>query len=231
MTHLQEFGPDIWLCDGPAVRGAMGFHFPTRMVVIRLANRDLFIWSPVALTDGLRAALWDLGRIGHVVAPNTLHHVFLAEWQAAYPDARYFAAPGLREKRPDLRLDQVLTAAAPADWAGQIDQAVFDGNTLATEVVFFHRASRTAIFTDLLQQMPRGWFRGWRAVIARLDLMTAAAPEVPRKFRMAFRNRPATRAALDRVLTWPTERLVFAHGGPVAQGGQRAIAHAFRWLR
>ena len=231
MKRLQEFGPEIWLCDGPCVEGAMGFHFPTRMVVIRLANSELFIWSPVALSDELRAELWELGPVGHVVAPNTLHHVFLAEWQTAYPDASYFAAPGLRAKVPEVRIDEDLTPEPPTVWAGQIDQVVFDGNTLATEVVFFHRASQTTLFTDLLQQMPRKWFKGWRAIIARLDLMTADVPEVPRKFRLAFRNKAAARAALDRVLLWPTVRLVFAHGQPVALDGQKAISHAFRWLR
>jgi len=230
MTLFTAFGPDIWLCDGPVVDGAMGFHFPTRMVVIRLASGGLFIWSPVALSEDLKVELRAIGPVGHVVAPNTLHHVFLAFWQQTYPDARYHAAPGLRAKRPDLRIDEDLGPAPPAAWAGQIDQVIFTDNALATEVVFFHRASGTAIFTDLLQQMPRTWFRGWRGLVARLDLMTGDRPEVPRKFRLAFRDRAAARAALGAVLRWPVERLVFAHGRPSAVGGRDAIADAFRWL-
>ena len=42
------------------------------------------------------------------------------------------------------------------------------------------------LFTDLLQQFPPDWFHGWRALIARLDLMTAPEPSTPRKFRAAF---------------------------------------------
>lgn len=231
MKRLREFGTDIWLCDGPSVEGAMGFRFPTRMVVIRLAGGDLFVWSPVTLSEDLRSELRALGPIGHVVAPNTLHHVFQGEWQTAYPDARFYAAPGLRQRIPDVRIDEDLTSEPPAAWAGQIDQVVFDGNTIATEIVFFHRVSRTTIFTDLLQQLPRTWFKGWRAIVARLDLMTADVPEVPRKFRMAFRSKPATRARLDHVLQWPTDRLVIAHGKPIERGGREAIVHAFRWLR
>ena len=75
------------------------------MVVIRLSGRDLFIWSPVALTDGLRAATDALGEVRYLVAPNSLHHVFIADWKRAYPDAQTYAAPGLREKRKDMAFD------------------------------------------------------------------------------------------------------------------------------
>ncbi len=230
MQFLRPFGPGIWLCDGPVVQGALGFHFPTRMVLIRLASGELFLWSPVALSGDLRAELSALGPVGHVVAPNTLHHVFIEAWRSACPDATFYAAPGLRVRLPGLLIDEDLGPRPPAAWAGQIDQVVFAGNALATEVVFFHRESGTAIFTDLLQQMPRTWFRGWRGLVARLDLMTGDRPEVPRKFRMALRDRPAGRAALGEVLNWPVRRLVFAHGQPVETGGRNAIVQAFRWL-
>ncbi|NJO97761.1 MAG: hypothetical protein HC764_18645 [Pleurocapsa sp. CRU_1_2] len=37
------------------------------------------------------------------------------------------------------------------EWAGQIDQCLFgSGNGWIDELVFFHRASRTVIFTDLV---------------------------------------------------------------------------------
>jgi hypothetical protein len=81
---LQSFGDDIWLADGPETVVA-GFRYPTRMAVIRLPGRSLFIWSPVALSDALRAAVDALGQVDHIVAPNSLHHLFLGEWQAATP--------------------------------------------------------------------------------------------------------------------------------------------------
>ena len=51
---LEQFGPEIWLADGPIVVAAMGFRYPTRMAVVRLPD-GLFVWSPVALSEGLRA--------------------------------------------------------------------------------------------------------------------------------------------------------------------------------
>ena len=103
-------------------------------------------------------------------------------------------------------------------------------NRIAPEIVFFHRASGTLLFTDLLQQMPRGWYRGWRALVARLDLMCESQPTVPRKFRLATDKRPA-RAALETILRWPAQNIVMAHGTPVTADAPAFLLSAFRWLR
>lgn len=226
---LAAFGEDIWLADGPTTAVA-GFHYPTRMAVIRLEGGELFVWSPTALSDELRAAVDALGQVRYLIAPNSLHHLFLAEWRSAYPAARLYAAPGLRQRRKDIAFDADLGDAPPPEWAGQIDQVPIPGNLITTEVVFFHRKSGTAIFTDLIQHFDPAWFSGWRALIARLDLMTASEPQVPRKFRNAFVGRRAARAALLQILAWPARRVLMAHAPPVERDGQAFIARTFRWL-
>ena len=227
---LTEFGPGLWIADGPTITAAAGFHYPTRMAVIRLSGGGLFIWSPTALTEALRAEVDALGEVRFLIAPNSLHHVFLGDWQHAYPDARVYAPPGLREKRGDIRFDGDLGDTPVADWADDLDQVVMRGNRITTEIVFFHRQSRTVLFTDLIQHFRPGWFKGWRALVARLDLMVAAEPSVPRKFRAAFTDRRAARAAILRVLAWPSEKVLMAHGEPITEGGQAFIRRAFRWL-
>ena len=227
---LKEFGPDIWIADGPNVIAAAGFHYPTRMAVIRLANGDLVLWSPTALTDELSIAVGKLGVVRHLVPPNAFHHTFLGDWQRAHPDATVYAPPGLREKRRDIRFDTDLSDEPIAPWVGQIDHVILRGNRIMTEVVFFHHRSRTAIFTDLLQQFPPGWFNGWRALVARLDLMTAAEPTVPRKFRLAFTDRRAARHSLQPILAWPAEQVIMAHAPLITANGKAFLRRAFHWL-
>jgi hypothetical protein len=230
-AELEDFGPQIWIGSGPTVTAAGGFHYPTRMAVIRLSGGGLFIWSPVALTHALRAAVDALGEVRYLVPPNALHNSFLGEWRRAYPAARLYAPPGLRQRRKDLQFDADLEDTPPEEWSGEIDQVLMRGNLITTEVVFFHRPSGTAIFTDLIQHFSPTWFTGWRAIVARLDLMTAPEPEVPRKFRNAFVDRRAARAALRRILAWPTQRVLMAHAAPVGAEGQAFIGRAFRWLQ
>src|SRR5262249_39652402 len=77
------------------------------------------------------------------------------------------------------------------------------------------------------QQLPTDWFSGWRAVLAKWDLMLGSEPSVPRKFRAAFIDR---RAALERILAWPAEKVLMAHGTPVTEDAQTFIRRAFGWL-
>ena len=86
------------------------------------------------------------------------------------------------------------------------------------------------LVTDLVQQIPKGWYHGWRAVVARLDLMTAAVPSVPRKFRFATTDKATARDCVRRILEWPAERLVMAHGAPMQARGKDALRQAFGWL-
>ena len=227
---LKQFGPEIWTADGTDVVAMLGFHYPTRMVVIRLSGRHLFVWSPVALTDDLRTEVGALGEVRYFVAPNSLHHLFIADWKHAYPDAQVYAAPGLREKRKDIAFDGDLGNTPILDWSEGIDQVLMQGNAITSEVVFFHRKSATVIFTDLIQHLPANWFSGWRAVVAKWDLMLGPEPAVPRKFRVAFTRRRAARASLERILAWPAEKVLMAHGAPVTKDGQAFIRRAFGWL-
>lgn len=76
---LKPLGRGLWIGEGPVVPFFAGFPYPTRMVVIRLGDGGLFVWSPVALTDTLRAEMDALGPVRHLVSPNLLHHLYLGE--------------------------------------------------------------------------------------------------------------------------------------------------------
>ncbi|MCB1353271.1 MAG: hypothetical protein KDK03_11100 [Rhodobacteraceae bacterium] len=197
-AQLVPFGPDIWTCEGPTVPFYAGFPYPTRMAVIRLASGGLFVWSPVALSEPLRAEVNALGPVQEVVSPNLLHHLFLGHWKAA--------------------------------WQGQIDQQPLHGSFAMTEVVFFHLTSRTAIFADLIENLPQDWVSGWRTVAARLDGIVAPHPGAPREWRASFLDRRAARQALERILAWPIERAIIAHGACPAGDAATFVGDAFSWL-
>lgn len=229
MSAPQPFGDNIWIANGPIVESA-GFAYPTRMAIIRLNDGGLFVWSPIALTPELRVAVDALGETRFLVTPTCMHYVALPAWRAAYPNATLYAAPGSRARAKHIAFDADLTDAAPSDWAGQIDQTLICGNAIATEAVFFHRASGTALFGDLLQNFPPDWFKGWRRLVARLDGMIGAEARVPQKFRVAFTNRRAARESLRRVENWPIEKVLMAHGSPVTENARAFVTRAFRWL-
>jgi uncharacterized protein DUF4336 len=177
MRHesLQQFGPEIWIADGP-VASFYGFPYSTRMAVIRLSDGSLFVWSPVELVGSLRASIDVIGPVRYLVSPNALHHLFLAKWKSAYPEARLYASPRLRRKRRDLAFDATLEDDPDPEWAADIDQVVVHGSFYLTEVVFFHRHSHTVLFADLIQNFSRDWFKGWRGVLARFGGIVTPNP-------------------------------------------------------
>jgi Domain of unknown function (DUF4336) len=225
---LHEFGPGIWLGDGPIV-SFYGFPYPTRMALIRLPD-GLFVWSPIALSAALRREVDGLGPVRWLVSPNRLHHLYLGEWKSAYPAARLYASPGLRRKRTDLGFDAELGDSPEPEWTDDVDQVLMRGSFAMTEVAFFHRASRTAMFADLIENLPRDWFKGWRGMIARLDGIVAPNPGAPREWRASFLDRRAARAALGRILAWPIERVLVAHGECATANGAAFVRRAFGWL-
>ncbi len=228
-TLLAEFGPGIWIGGGPVVP-FYGFAYPTRMAVIRLQDGSLFVWSPTALSSDLTQQVDALGTVRHLVSPNLLHHLFLSEWKSAYPHARLHASPGLRRRRKLLPFDADLRDTPDLAWAMEIDQVLMRGSPFLTEAVFFHHPSHTAIFADLIQNFPRDWFKGWRGLVARHAGIVAPNPGAPCDLRMSFLNRRAARASLQRILAWPIEQVLMAHGEPVTSGGAAFVRAAFKWL-
>ncbi len=143
---LVGFGQDLYIADGRAVP-FFGFPYPTRMAVVRLATGKVWVWSPIALTKELAAAVAvaAIGPVGYIVSPNKLHHLFLPEWRDCWPGARLYAPPGLARKKKTLHFAAELSDQPEQEWVGDIDQVVFRGSLAMEEVAFFHRPSRTAI--------------------------------------------------------------------------------------
>jgi hypothetical protein len=195
---------------------------------VRLSDGGLLLHSPVRLDAETRQALDALGPVRCVVAPSKVHHFFVGDYASAYPQARLFAAPGLPEKRPDLHFHAVLSDEPPPEWHGVVEQHVFRGLPLANEVVFFHPASRTVVFTDLVFNMvepPPGRARlfCW--------LVGASGRVGPhRMLRVAMRDRRAARESVRHILGWDFDRVVVTHGDVIEHGGKPLVAAGFAFL-
>jgi hypothetical protein len=154
----------------------------------------------------------------------------MGEWKQAYADARLYASPGRARRRHELVFDAELGDAPQSAWAGEIDQVAFGGSMQMTEIVFFHRKSRAAIFADLIQNFAPDWFKGWRGFLAKRAGIVSPHAGAPGDWRLTFFNRKAARAALARVLAFEPERVIIAHGDLVERDGAAFIHRAFSWL-
>lgn len=226
---LQEFAPSLYLADGPVVP-FLSFPYPTRMVVARLSSGDVWVWSPIALTPELEREVEAIGPVRHVVSPNKIHHLFLQEWAERWPDANLYAPPGLAEKKPELNFVAELGHKADPAWAADIDQTLFEGSVFMSEVVFFHRASSTAIFCDLVQRHDPAGISGWKGLLMRIDGLVGDAGSTPREWRASFLRRGPARTAREQVLAWEAQRLVIAHGACAREGATPILERALAWI-
>ena len=223
---LRQLAPDLWVAERSFKNGP--FDVGTRMTVIRLRDGGLFLHSPVRLDHPLRAALDALGPVRAVVAPNRHHHLFASDYPTGYPDARLYAAPGLPEKRQDLKVAAELGDEAPEPWRADLEQHFFRGAPFLNEVVFFHPASRTIVFTDLVFNKPRAKTLASRLLFGLMGATNQFGPH--RLTRLFMRDHAAARASLERLLRWDFDRVTVTHGDVLESGGREAVRTAFAFL-
>ena len=222
---LTPIDHDLWSTTRPL--RFFGLETGTRMTIVRLASGGLFVHSPVALDPALRRAVDELGPVAAIVAPSRFHHLYVAEWRAAYPDALRCCCPGLEQKRPDVHWHRVLGDVPEPEWRAELDQVFFGARSLENEVVFFHRATRTIVLADAVFNLgthPSGLTR------AVMRLMGGSAPGATWLERLLIRDRAAARAEVDRMLAWNAERIVPAHGDVLPTGGTEVLRKAYAWL-
>lgn len=217
---FQELAPDLFIHDG--WKRFYGFRLHRWMTVVRLSGGRLFVHSPNALDEETRAELDRLGQVAIVVAPNKMHNHAVDRFAAAYPSARFFAAPGLPERRPDLRFEGLLGEHPAPEWADEIDQAIVAGNAFFSEVLFLHRATGTLIVTDLVENIHAEHVGPFGRVAVRLLGLYRKARASP-EHRLYTLDPEAAEASLAKALEWEFDRIVLAHGRPIESDGKAVL--------
>jgi hypothetical protein len=101
-----------------------------------------------------------------------------------------------------------------------------------TEVVFFHRKSRTLVLTDAIENFePRKVGSLWMRWLTRLGGVQDPDGQMPRDMRLTYRrNRLQLRNAVETMINWNPERVILAHGRWYERNGAGELRRAFRWL-
>ena len=228
MPQAVQHGANLWTIDG-ALRSAV-FPLGLRMTAIKLTDGSLLVHSPLRPTSENAAQLNALGPVRWVVAPSRAHHLYAGDYSKAYPDAKLYGAPGLAEKRSDLKFDGVLSDDAPAAWTNEIEQHLFRGAPYLNEVLFFHKPTRTLISTDLVFNMKAEANRP--IGIQLFALLTGAGSHFGphRLIRMMIRDHRVAAQSVQRVMQWDFDRIVMSHGEVLETGGREKFAAAFAYL-
>lgn len=223
---MQQIHSDLWIADSPL--RFLGLSVGARMTVVRLPDAKLLLHSPIAATKELVSDVEALGAVAYLVAPNRFHHLFVGQWKQAFPEASVYVAPGLEKKLPDLEIAGVLEDEAEPGWAETVDQILMDGFPLANEVVFFHRPSATLIATDLAFNIQASSPPLTRLIFRLSGAYGRLSPTLLE--RLFVRDRSAFRDSLERILAWPFDRVVVAHGDVSECGGREEFMRGYEWV-
>jgi len=233
---MKQMADDLWVVDGPVIRFGtplLKMPFPTRMTVIRLAGRNLFIHSPTPLTTALKNAVDVSGSVRWIVGPNRLHYVSIPQWRSTFPEAQVYLAPRIREQAKG-RIDfpaAPLLGERGYPWDADIATLPVPGSYM-TEFEFFHFKSRTLVLTDLIENFeahklapgPMRW-------LARLGGVLDPNGGTPRDMRFTFHGRRAElRAAVGRMMSLNPERIIIAHGRCYERNCLAELRRAFGWV-
>ena len=225
---LREFGPGIWTAK---VRSCHSLDFLIRPAwpqsscqrrTVRLVARRAF---PGAQTRDRRTGTGSLPRLAQSAAPSFSQRV---EGRLSRCAPLRFSGPAMAAKGPCLRRRlgrRARSALGGGHRSGsRARQFRDDGGGL------FPSRQRRRHLRRLDPKLPSRLVQWLARPLARFAGIVAPHPGAPRDWRASFTNRSAARAALERILAWPIERVLMAHGEPVYANGAAFVRDAFGWL-
>lgn len=227
MQELDDSDRGLWTFHQRL--SVMGAEIGTRMTVVRLSDGSLLVHSPIRLTPELEQKLASRGRVEHVLAPNLDHYLFVNAFKQRYPQARFYAAPGVAPKLPDVRFDADLRFGQTAPLGDGIEQAWFRSNHQLQELVLLHRATDTLITADLAFNIQATDGLVSKLMLRLNDSYLTFGPS--RVCRAHITEHPMARSDVDVILALKPERAIVAHGEILTAGATAAIERGYAWLR
>jgi hypothetical protein len=184
--------------------------FERRMTVVQLTDRNLVIYSPIALAESQMLRLEQFGTPAFLVVPGRHHRVDAKVWKHRYPRVKVIASDGAREAvekvvavdstAPDFGDPSVLFFTVPGT---SRDESAL---TVATN------GGTTLILNDILANVQNA--KGLNGVIARVFGFAGKKPQIPLPEKLSILDDKAALAAQFRA--WANDpslkRIVVSHG-------------------
>jgi hypothetical protein len=214
MNPLQVLSPSIWNVDH-AFRMA-GMDFGTRTTVIRLSNGSLVLHAPGEILPEKAAAIDALGPVAAIIAPNLFHHLFLGAAHQRWPQAKVYAPPGLKEKVPDLHIDQVLQPEG--ELGPGLHYLLVRGVPKMGEVILHHPGDKALVVGDIsfnFVDHPQWWLRTFMTLNGCYGKLGFS-----RLGRSMVSDQAALRESIETVRRWDWDALSVCHGRTILSGAK-----------
>ncbi|OCK82902.1 hypothetical protein K432DRAFT_380006 [Lepidopterella palustris CBS 459.81] len=220
-----------------------------RGTIVRLQSGALAVFSPVALTDDVKATVAKLGEVKYIAALDIEHHIFLGPWHAAYPNAKVLGPEGLPEKRAKQKNEDVpFTVVFSAKKKDTVDpefDSEFEYEYVSAhpnkELVFNHKPTRTLIEADLVFNLPateqfsKSGVSGTTGFLTKLFSAlnnTSGAAMGQRRFiwyAISGKDRKGFNGSIAEIDKWDFDRIIPCHGDVIETGGKGIFHKIMAW--
>ncbi|MEO8206708.1 MAG: hypothetical protein ABI615_11045 [Chthoniobacterales bacterium] len=219
---MKQLAENLWLLTYPLP--LLGADFHRNVTVIRLRSGALVIHSTAPFAPVDVALISELGRPAWLVDSMLHHDTFAKEGRAAFPGIPFLAPEGFTEL---VKFPTTPILPAPEEWRDELDALAIQGAPSLKEYVFFHRASRTLIVTDLVFHFgPHTPI--WTKILLKLALVAGHDPGMSRPFKSAIKDTAAFRRSIATMLEWDFDRLIVGHGTLIETGAKQQVIAAFK---
>ena len=223
------------------------------LVLVRMSNGAIAVFSPTALTPSVRGTLEKFGNnVKYIAATDIEHHIFISDWAKAFPTAHVLGVEGLPEKRaknPETKgvaFSHVWTKAnkrsftVDADFDKDFDVEFVDAHQ-NKELVINYKPEKTLIEADLFFNLPateqysKAGESATSGILTKIfgSLMNTRGAATAQKrfiwYGPSSSDRQGFSESVRRINNWDFDRIVPCHGDVIESGAKGVFQKVMEW--
>lgn len=229
--------------------------YKTRLTfAVRLQpSGTLAIFSPTALTDGVRAKVKTMGGdVRYIAALDLEHHLYISDWAKEFPQAKVIGPEGLSEKRKKQGNEavQITEVTAKQKDSFKVDPE-FDSNFdfefvdahANKELVFNYKPDKTLIEADLIFNLPatQQFSKAGPGQSAESGILTrlfsyinntqgkALAQKRFIWYAISAGDRNGYSKSMSKINAWDFNRIIPCHGDIIETNGKGIFQKVMEW--
>jgi len=233
---IREVVSNVWTFSTPFTRLGL-FRIGGRSTAIRLTSGDVWVLASTPLTTETKATIDRLGPVKFVVGPSSVHHLFLAEFHEAYPNARLLSVEEAIEKKRNENLNwhgywSDSNREPTFGFEDEIKSCYFSGFK-NKDVAFFHSPSKTLIVADLIFNLPateqysESWIGSGLPLVSRFARLNPYTTIHRKLAKVLGIDATAMSRDVKIVASWDIHRIIPCHGDVIEVDGNNAWRAAY----
>lgn len=193
---------------------------PVRSVLLEVGDRKLLISPGSRLTD---SDYKKMGDVTDLIAPNLFHCAGIPAAKKFFPKVKVWGVKAVKEVKPQILWDEIIDEST-WPFKEQLPIVCIEGMPKVNEVVFFEKASRSLIVTDLCFNMKNQ--KGFASWLILNMFGTYNKLGVSRFYINFVKDKFLFKKSIEKVLSLDFDNIIVSHGDNYMSAGKEALTKA-----